>query len=63
MVSESADFKGSEMGGESAAAFGSRVRSAVIWRSGSQILAQIITWGSTLMVSRLLSRPITGCSR
>ncbi|MBU0824518.1 MAG: lipopolysaccharide biosynthesis protein [Alphaproteobacteria bacterium] len=54
MVSESADFKGSEMGGESAAAFGSRVRSAVIWRSGSQILAQIITWGSTLMVIRLL---------
>ncbi|MBW8297590.1 lipopolysaccharide biosynthesis protein [Sphingopyxis sp.] len=54
MVSESADFKGSEMGGESAAAFGNRVRSAVIWRSGSQILAQIITWGSTLMVIRLL---------
>jgi O-antigen/teichoic acid export membrane protein len=55
MVSESADFKGSDMGGESAAAFGSRVRSAVIWRSGSQILAQIITWGSTLMVIRLLN--------
>ncbi|WP_249340013.1 lipopolysaccharide biosynthesis protein [Sphingopyxis sp. L1A2A] len=54
MVSESAEFKGSEMGGESADAFGSRVRSAVIWRSGSQILAQIITWGSTLMVIRLL---------
>ncbi len=54
MVSESADFKGSDMGGESAAAFGRRVRSAVIWRSGSQILAQIITWGSTLMVIRLL---------
>jgi O-antigen/teichoic acid export membrane protein len=34
--------------------FGDRVRSAVIWRSGSQILAQIITWGSTLAVIRLL---------
>ncbi|WP_156420632.1 MULTISPECIES: lipopolysaccharide biosynthesis protein [unclassified Sphingopyxis] len=54
MVSETADFKGSGPDGESAAAFGSRVRSAVIWRSGSQILAQIITWGSTLLVIRLL---------
>ncbi|WP_447750005.1 lipopolysaccharide biosynthesis protein [Sphingopyxis fribergensis] len=42
------------MGGESKDAFGSRVRSAVIWRSGSQILAQIITWASTLLVIRLL---------
>ncbi|ALJ11301.1 lipopolysaccharide biosynthesis protein [Sphingopyxis macrogoltabida] len=54
MVSESAEFKGSGLGGESADAFGSRVRSAVIWRSGSQILAQIITWSSTLLVIRLL---------
>lgn len=54
MVSESAEFKGSTMGGESKDAFGSRVRSAVIWRSGSQILAQIITWASTLLVIRLL---------
>lgn len=54
MVSESAEFKGSTMGGESKEAFGSRVRSAVIWRSGSQILAQIITWASTLLVIRLL---------
>jgi O-antigen/teichoic acid export membrane protein len=36
------------------AKFGDRVRSAVIWRSGSQILAQIITWSATLMVIRLL---------
>jgi O-antigen/teichoic acid export membrane protein len=54
MVSESAEFKGSTMGGESKDAFGSRVRSAVIWRSGSQIVAQIITWASTLLVIRLL---------
>jgi O-antigen/teichoic acid export membrane protein len=55
MVSESAEFKDSAVTNESAAAFGSRVRSAVIWRSGSQILAQIITWASTLLVIRLLN--------
>lgn len=32
-----------------------RVRSAVFWRSGSQIVAQIITWGSTFLVIRLLN--------
>lgn len=36
------------------AGFGARVRSAIIWRSGSQILAQLITWGSTLAVIRIL---------
>ena len=39
---------------ESAEAFGSRVRRAVIWRSGSQIIAQIITWSVTLAVVRIL---------
>jgi len=34
--------------------FSSRVRSAIFWRSGSQILAQIISWTSTLLVIRLL---------
>lgn len=34
--------------------FAGRVRSAVIWRSGSQILAQIITWTSTFVVINLL---------
>lgn len=34
--------------------FSSRVRSAVFWRSGSQILAQLVMWGSTLAVVRLL---------
>ena len=34
--------------------FGSRVRSALAWRYGSQVVAQIITWGSTIMVVRLL---------
>ena len=54
MVSETAEFKSVGANEESAEAFGSRVRSAVIWRSGSQILAQIITWTSTLLVIRLL---------
>lgn len=40
---------------ESAASgFADRVRSAVLWRWGSQILAQIITWTTTIMVVRLL---------
>lgn len=35
--------------------FADQVRSAVIWRSGSQILAQIVQWGATFMVIRLLA--------
>jgi O-antigen/teichoic acid export membrane protein len=35
--------------------FGNRVRSAVIWRSGTQILAQVISWVATLAVIRLLN--------
>lgn len=32
-----------------------QVRSAVIWRSGSQIVGQLVTWGSTFLVIRILS--------
>lgn len=32
-----------------------RVRKAVIWRSGSQVLAQLIAWVSTFIVIRLLA--------
>lgn len=32
-----------------------QVRSAVIWRSGTQILGQMLTWISTFMVIRILS--------
>ncbi len=39
---------------EDNAEFGSRVKKAVIWRSGTQIVAQIIAWGSTLLVMRAL---------
>ena len=34
--------------------FGKRVKSAVFWRSGTQILSQLISWGSTLAVIRIL---------
>jgi O-antigen/teichoic acid export membrane protein len=34
--------------------FGKRVKSAVFWRSGTQILAQLISWGATLAVIRIL---------
>ena len=34
--------------------FGSRVRSAVFWRSGTQILSQLVSWGVTVYVMRLL---------
>ncbi len=35
-------------------AFADRVRSAVFWRSGSQIVAQIVMWSATVLVVRLL---------
>lgn len=31
-----------------------QVRSAVIWRSGTQIFSQLVAWGSTLLVMRML---------
>ncbi|MDB5703164.1 MAG: lipopolysaccharide biosynthesis protein [Sphingomonas bacterium] len=33
---------------------GSQVRSAIIWRSGSQILAQLVQWAATFLVIRIL---------
>ncbi len=35
--------------------FGKRVKSAVIWRSGTQILSQLLSWGTTLAVIHILS--------
>ncbi|WP_315761902.1 lipopolysaccharide biosynthesis protein [Sphingomonas sp. Y38-1Y] len=32
-----------------------QVRSAVLWRSGTQFLGQLVTWGSTFLVIRILS--------
>ena len=35
-------------------ALGASVRRAVLWRSGSQVVAQAVAWGSTLAVVRIL---------
>jgi O-antigen/teichoic acid export membrane protein len=40
--------------GAPAAGLAARVRSAIVWRWGSQVLAQAITWASTILVVRLL---------
>jgi O-antigen/teichoic acid export membrane protein len=40
---------------KSAVSLRNQVRSAVIWRSGTQILGQVIAWGSTFAVIRILS--------
>ncbi len=34
--------------------FANRVRSAVFWRSGSQIVSQVVMWTTTLAVIRIL---------
>lgn len=39
----------------SPAGFAERVRSAVLWRWGSQVVAQLITWTATIVVVRLLA--------
>lgn len=41
--------------GESEATLGARVKSGVLWRSGSQIGGQLIAWSATFLVLRLLS--------
>ena len=41
-------------GGASAAPFAEQVKGAVIWRTGSQLAGQLIAWGSTFFVIRLL---------
>ncbi len=38
-----------------AGGFAARVRSALFWRWGSQMMAQLITWASTILVVRLLA--------
>lgn len=35
--------------------FADKVRNAVIWRSGSQILAQLVQWAATFLVIRILA--------
>ena len=36
------------------AGFGARVKKAIFWRSGSQIISQMLSWVVTLAVIRLL---------
>lgn len=43
------------MADSAAPSLAAQVRSAVIWRSGSQVLTQIVAWASTLIVIRLLA--------
>ena len=43
-----------DQAGAQPAPLAERVKGAVIWRSGSQIVAQILTWASTFLVIRLL---------
>ncbi len=38
-----------------AGGFADRVRSAVIWRWGSQVLSQLVTWAVTIIIVRLLN--------
>jgi O-antigen/teichoic acid export membrane protein len=45
---------GAPAAAEDAPALGEQVKGAVLWRSGSQILAQVLSWGSTLFVVRIL---------
>lgn len=44
--------EGGESPGES---LGKQVRRAILWRSGSQILAQLVQWAATFLVIRILS--------
>ena len=39
---------------EASSGFAERVRAAVVWRWGSQIVSQLITWTATILVVRLL---------
>ncbi|MBN9990681.1 hypothetical protein JND45_15210, partial [Listeria monocytogenes] len=43
-----------ESANPAAESLSNQVRSAVIWRSGSQILAQLVQWASTFLVIRIL---------
>ncbi len=36
------------------AGFGARIRNAIFWRSGSQIVSQMVSWVATLVVIRML---------
>ena len=56
MVETTPDMSNQPPGSPSSASesFGNQVRRAVIWRSGSQILAQLVQWAATFLVIRIL---------
>lgn len=53
-VDSRARAKGGELSPINDTGFAGRVRSALAWRWGSQVVMQIITWTSTILVVRLL---------
>lgn len=48
------DVPGAAAAEERDLGFAERVKGAVIWRSGSQVVAQLVTWASTFLVIRML---------
>ena len=59
MTSEPTDNRAEKLASRDADAghrgFGDQVRSALFWRSGGQIVTQILSWASTLAVIRILN--------
>ena len=49
------DVRESVESGDAGLTTAARIRSAVIWRSGSQIAGQLVMWSSTFLVLRLLT--------
>ena len=54
-MAEADSITGDGRAGIAGTAFAEQVKGAVIWRSGSQILGQLIAWISTFLVIRMLS--------
>ena len=53
-MAEADSRTGDGRAGTGGTAFAEQVKGAVIWRSGSQILGQLIAWVSTFLVIRML---------
>jgi O-antigen/teichoic acid export membrane protein len=51
---EGRNYMGFQDADASDGGFGTRIRSAVFWRSGSQIVSQLVSWVATLAVIRIL---------
>jgi O-antigen/teichoic acid export membrane protein len=53
-ATDSSHHESSDAEGVGDSGFAARVRTAVAWRYGGQVAAQVITWSSTILVVRLL---------